>query len=468
MEIEKILARWLKPLKKELPPLYLVGGSVRDHILRRKQKDIDLICDDAENVARGIADANKAAFVPFRKKPEEPCFRVVNRGNPEDFLDVSPIRGGSPDADLRLRDFTINSVAIRIGRGGVLRETSDPTGGIADLERKTIKMTGPEAFVSDPLRMLRAVRFAATLGFDVDESTTNAVKTHAGLIKNTASERILHELFEIFKADRVHPFVCMMDELGILETIIPEIGPMKGCGQNSYHHLDVWNHSLAALESIEPVIERPSDFFGPDGDCVKAHLESGDRAALLKIGVLLHDTGKPETRNVDAKTGRVTFYGHNETGAQIVSQIARRLRMSKQSHDFLHFLVKEHVKILFLSKPDVKRSTIIRWFRKYGEDVVSVLVHGIADTLSIRGPESSDAYRESLLRWIRETAGAYYQSIKPSLEQKNLVNGDDLIALGMTPGPELGRVLQKVREAQDAGEVRDRQSALELASGLAC
>lgn len=460
--LTEILGKWLQPLGSDFPPLYMVGGSVRDCLLSRTPKDIDLMCDDAEAVARKLADANHAAFVPFLKKPEEPCYRVANRKNPDDFLDVSPIRGGTVLADLGRRDFTINAIAMRIGPNGAPGDIIDPTDGAGDLKRKIIRITNPKVFSSDPLRIMRAFRFSAILGFDIEESTIRAIETHAAMLPRVSFERILQELILFLKSKNVCPLVRMADRLGVLETVFPEIGPMKNCGQNTYHHLDVWEHSLTVLENLETVLGRPADFFGNAGPQVEENLAAGNRTAILKLAAILHDCAKPETREIK-DTGRITFYGHNKAGGHIADNIGRRLRMSNPDREFLTFLVSEHMQPLFLNKPNVRPETIAKWFRKGGRDAIAVIIHGMADIMSVRGPESSREFRENHLRWSKETINSFYESIKPRLEEKSLISGGDLIAMGMEPGPEMGRLLNRIREAQDAGVITEKHEAMNLA-----
>ncbi|OQY59802.1 MAG: hypothetical protein B6245_04710 [Desulfobacteraceae bacterium 4572_88] len=459
----KLLRQWLHPLQDDLPPLYLVGGAVRDHLLSRAPKDIDLICTDAKAVAKKLAAVRNATMVPFEKKADEPCFRVVDRRQPGNFLDISPMRGGTLNTDLCRRDFTINAIAIRIAPDGTLGELADPMKGADDLKRGCIRMTGPDVFRSDPLRILRAIRFAASLGFDIETDTLAVIATHVDQLTEVASERILVELLEIFKTRHSATFVRKMDELRILEVIFPEIRPMKGCAQNAYHHLDVWNHSLLVVDHCEDILNHLEYFFGPVSEQVRNNLRDHRRMPLLKFAAMLHDVGKPVARGFREDTGRITFYGHDRQGAEIMSEITRRLRMSRRDQEFLNLMVAEHLHILNLFFHKVKPATRMRWFRKLRDDCIPLLIMGMADIKSALGPMTAEERRDQHLRWSAETVGTYFNKIKEKLERQDLINGRDLIEQGISPGPEMGRILRSVRDAQDAGYVRNRKEALALA-----
>ncbi len=464
--ITKMLRDWLTPLQGDQTPLWVVGGAVRDHLLSRVPKDIDLMCHDAQVMAEKLAAAKDAAVVPFRKKADEPCFRVADRKSPDSFIDIVPMRGDTVAADLGHRDFTINAIAIRVEQGKNLGDVIDPLNGVRDLEQGLIRMTGPDVFSADPLRILRAVRFAAMLDFTIEEATLAAMRRHFTLIQNTAAERILAELLEIFRTGRSTFFVRLMDDLGILDVIFPEIRAMKGCTQNTYHHTDVWNHSLMVLEICEYVVNHLQEFFGSVTEDVADNLKPGNRIPLLKLSAMLHDVGKPMTRGVKEDTGRITFYGHDKEGAEIVSQITQRLRMSSRDQEFVRTMVAEHLNVLSLFFYKVRPTTRMRWFRKLKDDCIPIIIMGIGDIKSTLGPASTEERREHHLQWSQNMAMTYYGKIKKQLERHNLITGKDQIDMGMSPGPEMGSILRKIREAQDAGLIINREEAMAMVKAL--
>lgn len=465
-QIEERLGKWLAPISEDFPPLYLVGGAVRDTLLSRPFGDMDLMCRNAGHFARKLASAGNAVVVPFLKKTDEPCYRVVDRQEPELYIDISEMRGDTLKADLEHRDFTVNAMAVRIGARGMAQEIIDPLNGRGDLAQRLIRMAGPDAFVSDPLRILRAIRFASQLEFTIEASAQDAMKAYAGLIGDVAGERIAVELIKIFAHYHTGYFVRLMDELGILSVIFPEILRMKDCAQNFCHHLDVWNHSLAVLENCEDILNHLEDSFGDICEKIQENLSHDKRIPLLKLTALLHDVGKPLTKSVDSRSGRITFYGHDKTGADMISEISSRLRMSSRDRSFMQTLESEHLHILNLSRPEVRPATRMRVFRLLKDDMVPLIILGMADIKSTLGPGSDKAGREHHLRWSREAIGDYYRETKKKLGQKNFVSGNDLIDMGMPPGPEMGKLLRKLREAQDTGQVKDRDEAMAEAEKL--
>ncbi|MCP4666150.1 MAG: CCA tRNA nucleotidyltransferase, partial [Deltaproteobacteria bacterium] len=226
--IQKILREWFAPLGGDWPDLYLVGGAVRDRLLSRPSKDLDLVCRDAKGLARRVAKTRDATVVPFEKRANEPCYRVVDRKKGEVFIDLSLMKGENIVEDLTSRDFTINAMAYEVGPGGGLGRFLDPLEGLPDLERGIIRMTGPAAFSSDPLRILRALRFAGGLDSTIERATIGAMKEEAFRLEKAAGERIWAELLEILRSPFSSRLVRLMDQLEIMTVLFPEAKAMKG------------------------------------------------------------------------------------------------------------------------------------------------------------------------------------------------------------------------------------------------
>ncbi len=461
------LKSWLPALTHFPESLYLVGGAIRDREMGRPITDIDLACTDAEKVATQLAAGRDATVIPFLKNPAAPCYRVVRRSDPADQIDIAELRGRQILDDLGHRDFTINAMAVEIHSDGSSGRCIDPFDGRDDIRSKRIRMTAPAVFTRDPLRMIRAVRFAADLGFTITPDTGTQIRRHAGRIDQIAGERIWTELKRIFQHPDSCAYIRLMDELALLEGIFPEIGPMKTCPQNAYHHLDVWPHTLAVLTYCEEIIAAPASRFGPAADQITRHLSSEHRLTLLKLTALLHDIGKPATRKRKISDGRMTFYGHDKTGARMTEDIARRLRLSAVERSGLVTMVAEHLHILVLAMPDVTPSARMRLFRKLKDNTISLIIHGAADVLATRGPRSSDAYRRSYLDWAGETLATFGNVVQPRLSpDADNIRGRDLINLGMAPGPDMGQTLDDIRKAWDDGQVHDHATALALARKL--
>lgn len=446
------LKKWLHKYPEDIPQLFLIGGTVRDMLLNVPPKDLDLTCKGARDIAFNLANYRNASIVPMEKKPHTPCYRVVDRADNRNYIDIAEMRGETIYDDLMQRDFTINAIAVEVNRDGSIAGTVDPLNGSQDIRHKIIKSVRHDAFISDPLRILRAFRFSAVLNFDIKPSTLDQIKEFVDLLKTVSGERIFSELLLILGTANSALFINQMDQLGILEVIFPEISAMKGCTQNAFHHKDVWGHSLLTMANCESIIAE-----GVGGD---------NRQSLTKLAALLHDIGKPSCREVNPDTGRITFYGHDEKGTGIVDVIAERLRMSNRDRDFLKLLISEHLHVLSLAKHGVKPSTKMSWFRKMKDDAVPSVIVAMADVKSTLGPDSSTEEMGNFLRWSKESIKDYYEVIKKRLERRELITGRELIALGMEPGPEMGRILEQIRSAQDTGELNSSEEALALAREL--
>jgi tRNA nucleotidyltransferase/poly(A) polymerase len=251
-----------------------------------------------------------------------------------------------------------------------------------------------------------------------------------------------------------------MDEIGLLEVLFPEILPMKSCNQNGYHHLNVWYHSLLVLENTEEIINNLVEIFGKWSTNISENLSLNDRLPLLKFAALLHDSGKPITQGQDEKTGKITFYGHEKEGTRIVDTVAKRFKMSNQNRELLSLLVAEHLQVLALMSKEIKSTGSMMWFRKMKDNSIPAIILGMADVLSSQGADSSVRYREDFIEQAKQSINNYFARTKAMIEMPNLINGYDLIALGMKPGTEIGHILNRLRNAQDIGEVTTREEAL--------
>jgi putative nucleotidyltransferase with HDIG domain len=460
------IKNWLDSSSIEGHDIYLVGGTVRDLLMDRVPKDLDLVCRDAGKFAAGLAAMKNAALVVLEKNPHQPCFRVVDREDAGNYLDITEMRGTTIHDDLMERDFTINAIAIKINQDGSTGEVIDPMRGYADIKKGTIRMVSEKAIFSDPLRAVRAVRFGAAFSFTQEESTLNEMKLRAPMLRDVSAERIMTELMLILATPHSSLFFMQMDELGMLEIIFPGIIQMKGCGQNGYHHKDVWGHSLLVMQHAEHIINNLDDYFGERSEDVLQNLASASRLPLLKLAALLHDIGKPDTKDTDPVTGRISFHNHAARGAATIEVLSQAMKMSCENIRFLVLLIAEHLKILTLASGRTKPATQMRWFRKMHDDAIPAIILSMADMMSILGPEAGEDYRQNHLDWSKKSIIKYYENIRTRIEKKPLITGSDLIALGMAPGPGIGKVLGQVRDAQDTDEVTTREAALVLARSL--
>ncbi len=456
-----LIKEWLTGYSDGDRPIFLVGGTARDLIMGAEPKDVDVVCAGAKNLAKRLAQTFNLALVPMETKPDEPCYRVVDRGNNYRFLDIAEMRGDSLLEDLPRRDFTMNAIAMRITPEGDLAETIDPLEGAEDIRRGIIREAGPGAFESDPLRTLRAFRFCAQLGFALEESTQLDIQQHAPLIVKSSAERILAELLLILKTKHSVEQFRMMDRAGLLEYIFPELRLEKDCDQGGYHHLNVWDHSLLVMKRCEHIIGRIPKIFGDSAPQLLQNIGQNRRAEIVKLAALLHDVAKPLTKGHD--NGRSTFWGHDKYGADIVLKIAERLKMSARDRDFLNVLVAEHSHARTLGRPQVKQTTRLRWFRNLEDDAPAAILLSLADSEAKCGPLASGEARKAYRAWCIEAVNNYYGGLREVLKKPSLVTGNDLMALGLKPGPQIGDLLREIREEQDLGILTTREEAMEFA-----
>ncbi|WP_084605081.1 CCA tRNA nucleotidyltransferase [Desulfonatronum thioautotrophicum] len=476
------LHRLLSDLHRALPPsedVFLVGGGVRDLLLDRPLKDMDLACRDAEYVALRLARTLDAAFVPLGRDHDPPSFRVVLRDSGrhgtesnQSFLDVTEVHGRDIVEDLGRRDFTVNAMALALRDLSALTNPGpsliDPYGGLDDLHRGLIRQTGPQTIADDPARILRGFRLRAQLGWALDHATLDEIEKRAPALAKVPAERLTSELRLILECPGGGRLLAEMERAGVLAVLFPELRDMRGCGQNHFHHLDVFHHSLAAVDHCEVLLAELDAVFGELREPILAVLK-GWRLPWLKLAVLLHDIGKPGTkahRSTRENTERITFYGHDALGAAMAESIAVRLRLSTAERKYLTGLIRHHLHVGVLLRPEAKLKARLRWMRRLGPDLIPAILLCLADVRATLGPSSS--LQEHQAQEIRGVAliREYLEQTRTTFSVAPLINGHDLLALGLPPGPLLGRILKQLQEAQDAGEITTREEALQMVDQL--
>jgi poly(A) polymerase len=383
-------------------------------------------------------------------------------------VDVAGLRAESIEDDLRARDFTVNAVALPLAGG----EPIDPTGGVADADARTLRAASEGAFEADPLRLLRAARLAAGLGLSLDRKTIELARAHASHAADPAGERQFAELRGIVAGRDPLTGMRLMEELAVLPAVLPELEALRGVVQNPNHHLDVLGHTLAVLEEwlgIEADLPRfTGDLAQEVGEFLAEPLaDELTRQGALRFGALFHDLGKPETRAEG--TGYVTFIGHDEVGAQIIASICRRLRTSRALSGHLQGLALHHLRLGFLiHQQPLSRRAVYDYLVATEPVAADVTLLTMADRLAARGegplasPEMVNAHLD-LAREMLKEALAWHRDGSP----RPPISGDDLAdELGLSPGPEMGRVLEELRAEAFTGEITGRSQALERARQL--
>lgn len=406
----------------------LVGGAVRDALLGRQPTDLDWLVPDPRAACEAAAAALGGSC--FALDEERGHWRAVAPGGAtHDFV---PLRG-AVEEDLAERDLTVNALAL--DRGGTVL---DPTGGREDLSRGVVRMTSEAALRADTVRPLRAVRFAAALGFELDPGTAAAVATAAadlseGRLPPPAPERVRDELAALLLGTDPAGALALADELGLLRTFLPELAACRGVDQGPLHHLDVLDHSLEALRLLAAMFP--------------------DAGLAVRLAALLHDVGKPVTA-APGPFGRPTFHGHDAAGAELTRAALSRLRFDGATVRRAAELVRRHM----LPLPTTERGA--RRFAHRNRDLLPDLLRlMLADREAARGRAASAAGR---VRY-RVAVSRVLAALEEAPPEAPLVTGDDVMALlGLPPGPRVGEALRLVAEARAVGDVTDREGAERL------
>lgn len=445
---------------------WLVGGVVRDALLERPLGDVDLaVTGDAELAARTASRALGGPRFPLSE--EFGAWRVLSRGRVV-ACDVSPLQGETIEQDLARRDFALNAVAIPLAGG----EPIDPFDGLVDAEAGVLRVLGPQSYADDPLRALRLVRLAAELAMTPDAETERLTVEAAPRLTEPSGERVFGELRRLLVAPGALAGLELARRLGVLAAVLPEIDALQGIEQSHYHHLDVYGHTIAVLEQQIELLAPGGleQVFGDAGRELRAVLDEPladglTRAEALRFGALFHDVAKPGTRGV-REDGRITFIGHDEVGQDVVRDVLRRLRASERLRSHVGALTRHHLALGFLVRErPLDRAAIYGYLSRCDPVEVDVSVLSCADRLATQGRNAEHAIAAHLevareligpaLRWHGEGPP------RPPLR------GDELAAaLGIEPGPELGRLLARLGEAAYTGEATTRDEAVALARGL--
>ena len=461
---------------------YLVGGFVRDALLGRNTADIDVaVAADALEIAPRVATALGGRYVLLDEVNRVGRVVLVNEVAPSAGgqwqLDFSTFQG-SIEQDLARRDFTIDAMAVDLEEAiNQPCPLIDPFNGGDDLRQGVVRAVSEVAFKSDAVRLLRAVRLAAELDFSIDNETEALIRRYCHLIADVAGERVREELLRLLATSQSGEFLTYLDKLGLLIAMIPELKQAKGVEQPKEHFWDVFEHSLKTVSAADFLLGQGAwEYAGeevlaviPSSAVLSQHFElevsSGStRRSLLKLAALLHDVAKPQTKAMDG--GRMRFLGHAKEGAATAVNILERLRFSGREVKVVEAMVRHHLRPTQMGQNAFPtRRAIYRYFRDTGEAGIDILFLSLADHLATRGPNLN------LAQW-----GEHAQIVEYVLAQRfqeeslvtppKLVDGHDLINIfGMRPGPELGQLLEAVREAQAAGEITTRDEALAYVRG---
>lgn len=415
---------------------FFVGGCVRDIVRGMEPEDYDIVTSAHPEQIMQIFPRTVPVGIRFGVVlvvEDGRNYEVATYRSDDAYIDgrrPSGIRYTTAEEDVRRRDFTVNSLLMEPHTGRII----DMTGGLKDIKDRMIRTIGEprHRFAEDHLRMLRAVRFAANLDYTIDRSTMDAIREKNSCIAVISAERIREELAKLLTRGKARRGMELLDESGLLSVILPEISALKGIEQPPRFHPegDVWEHTLRMLA------------------CLPLH----DGVADLRLAwsVLMHDAGKAVTRSEDS--AGVHFYGHVREGVNIAGIIMDRLRFSRSDRDTILELISSHMR--FMHVQEMRPGTLKRFLRMPDFNL-HLELHRL-DCVASHG--MLDNY-EFCLRKLDEMP-------VEALNPVRLLTGDDLIAMGFSPGPSLGRILKMVEEAQLNGEITTPEEARKLVSEI--
>lgn len=444
---------------------YFVGGLVRDELLGRTVKrDIDLAIDgEAAELARAFADSIGGAY--YLMDEEHDVARVIVA---DTYIDFAHLRGSLRD-DLSTRDFTINAMARQLGS----HELIDPFHGQKHLETKQICAVSNEIFQNDPVRLLRAIRIARELGFAIGGHTEKLIRHDAHLLAFASMERARDEFCKIIALPHCVTALRQMDELGLLGALLPEVTALKSITQSPPHLFDVFEHTLVTVDELEKIQARSysevanNEFVAELQSHFAQHISAErDRGTLVRLALLLHDIGKAETRAVTAD-GKIHFYEHEPRGAQMAEDILRRLRFSNDEIEIIRRTIQNHLRPAQLARDaSISNRAIYRFFRDTGDAGIDTCVLALADWRG-KAPHI-DIERDAKQRAANAILlDRYFRAPDEVIAPPALIDGKTLMAeLNLKPGKQIGELLEAIREAQAAGEVKSRAEAITLARNI--
>lgn len=456
--IEKIkndgVLKLIKPYLKD-KKAFLIGGFVRDILMDKDSHDRDLIIieDELEIFAKDLADKISAYFIELDAVNN--IYRLVLEDK-INYIDIAKPIENDFEKDIKRRDLTINAIAYDINK----EQFIDIVGGIKDIKNKKIKGISPQNFEDDPLRLLRIFRFYANTGFDLDKSLIKIVKENYKDINKPAKERITAEILKLFEGKYASDALLKMDECNLLEEIFPIYKEVKKIPSNSHHHLDLFHHLAETVKQLQTLYENSEEEIKKYLD-----LEKGfgvKTIAFLKMAGFLHDIGKPSCWTIEEETGRHRFIKHDEIGSKLVVPILKNLKFSKKQIEYIKKLIKFHIyPSSMMSAPDVTDKAYMKFYRKMDDCVIDVIFLAEADRLSARGEKVTQEMVDrniSNLSWLLSNYLKMKDNIKPI--DKFLDGTDIMEILGISQGPELGKIINALKEAQISGDVNTKQEAI--------
>ena len=491
------LAELLAAFSHTHTPVYVVGGVVRDLLLQRKVEltDLDLVLGEpAVPAARSVADRLGWAYYALDEARDVARLVFMPTSSTPLVCDVASMRGGSIEADLSLRDFTVNAMALAFTSASVPPTLIDTVGGQRDLAARLLRRVTPMSLADDPLRILRAVRLANQFDFEIEADTFAQLRRLVNTIQFVSTERVRDELWKLMLAPKPDRAIEMLHEIGLLTYLLPEVAATVGVEQSYPHLYRVFEHTLNAIHDAAALRDW---IMGKRNDAANAahafvyeklaawrhklrhHLgtvigSGRQRADWFIWNVLFHDVGKPQTRSLEIDADGITrtrFYEHEGVGANLTEQRLTALRFNRIEIELacasvLAHMRPHHLHMSFVGQ-QISHRAMFRFFRDVGGKHSGVgpgldtLLVALADRLSVTQdiPPDDTGYIDHLIQLLS------YAFDEASHSPLPLVDGHLLMRhLAVKPGPRLGALMEHLIEAQAAGDITTQGEAIALAA----
>jgi tRNA nucleotidyltransferase/poly(A) polymerase len=464
---------------------WLVGGVVRDQLAGKPCHDIDIILPgESRQIARRAADALGGNF--FALDDTRGMYRILLTSDGQtDMVDFARFQAESLEDDLKLRDFTVNAMAMRLHDPTVW---SDPLHGRQDLKDKILRPCSDQSFENDPVRTIRAARMSLAFNLRMAPGVISLIRAASPKLVRVSAERKRDEFLKLL--DGVHPAsaIRLLDSFEVLSSLLPELASLKGVSQSLPHTMPVWEHTLAVVSHLDQLLNlflEPEATLKDGGNLmlglaagklgiyrpsIQSHYQTRinpfrSRKSLGLLAALLHDIGKPSTISTGTD-GRIHFYRHESVGAEIAVEIGRALALSEVETDALSVMTDNHMRPRSFSTDDTlpTRRKVFRFYQAAGKFGVDTCFLSMADSLAKADhlPEMG-AWTDELDR-IAVYLKGWFEEQKSWVNPVRLINGNEIMEIfNVQPGKIIGDVLDQVTEAQAAGEISTREEALEMA-----
>lgn len=475
------LTKYFPPTVLQNESIYFVGGCVRDAKLGKQIHDIDLlVMDKPREAAKATARFLDCPF--YALDEERDIWRVLySDGSDKTFIDFSAPRASDLADDLRLRDFTINAMAVPLAAPEKL---IDPLNGSTDLAKKILRQCSSTAFHDDPLRCLRALRFAVSFQLLIEPKTREALKAEAVHLGKVSSERIRDEFVALTSARKVSGAMRLADALGILHHLFPELDGLRTSPHNDERVGTIWTHTLSVVEGMEliwDVLYQSSAVPNVDSfvqvqtkAILRKHIPDlqnlydqevtpgRKKISLLYWAALFHDVGKAVIQPTTLEDFSIAYPQHEIIGAEIFETIGKKLKLSSDEISRITMMVRNHMLLHQLAKGlgDLSPLGLYRLFREFGVTLLDICFVGLADTLG------KFLLNPPLPKWQSELEtcdlilNTWFKEQTAIVDPPKLVDGNEIMEwLGLEAGPEVGRKLEQIREAQVQGKVMTRDEA---------